>query len=30
VGIFYSTGGLMLLVIVLAVVGDLVTQLRRR
>jgi hypothetical protein len=30
VGIFYSTGGLMLLVIVLAVVGDLVSQLRRK
>jgi hypothetical protein len=30
VGILYSTGGLMLLVIVVAIVGDLVSQLRRR
>lgn len=30
VGMLYSTGGLMLAVILLAVVGDLVTQLRRR
>ena len=30
VGIFYSTGGLILLVIVVGVVGDLLNQLRRR
>lgn len=30
VGMLYSTGGLMLAVIVLGILGDLVTQLRRR
>ena len=30
VGMLYSTGGLMLAVIVVAVVGDLITQARRR
>ena len=30
VGIFYSTGGLILLVIAVGVVGDLLNQLRRR
>lgn len=30
IGIFYSTGGLILLVIVVGIVGDLLNQLRRR
>lgn len=30
VGMLYSTGGLMLAVILLGILGDLVTQLRRR